>query len=160
VSICKSKFSDTLVIKKEDEDAIKLTALLHDLGHGVYSHVSEKHLEGSHENRTIEIISDTKTEVNKTIRENFSKEVLNKIIYLINLKDNIKIENNNEEMDLLFKNLSNRVAEMIKEEIEIMGPVRVKDVEAAQDTIVMKIRDLEKTGEIVINRGGEDEVFV
>jgi len=102
VSICKSKFSDTLVIKKEDEDAIKLTALLHDLGHGVYSHVSEKHLEGSHENRTIEIISDTKTEVNKTIRENFSKEVLNKIIYLINLKDNIKIENNNEEMDLLF----------------------------------------------------------
>ena len=62
--------------------------------------------------------------------------------------------------DLLFKNLSNRVAEMIKEEIEIMGPVRVKDVEMAQDTIVMKIRDLEKTGEVVINRGGEDEVFV
>ena len=62
--------------------------------------------------------------------------------------------------DLLFKNLSNRVAEMIKEEIEIMGPVRVKDVEAAQDAIVMKIRDLEKTGEVVINRGGEDEVFV
>ena len=62
--------------------------------------------------------------------------------------------------DLLFKNLSNRVADMIREEIEIMGPVRVKDVEAAQDAIVMKIRDLEKTGEVVINRGGEDEVFV
>ena len=62
--------------------------------------------------------------------------------------------------DLLFKNLSNRVADMIREEIEIMGPVRVKDVELAQDEIVMKIRDLEKTGEVVINRGGEDEVFV
>ena len=49
---------------------------------------------------------------------------------------------------------------MIREEIEIMGPVRVKDVETAQDAIVMKIRDLEKTGEVVINRGGEDEVFV
>ena len=62
--------------------------------------------------------------------------------------------------DLLFKNLSNRVADMIREDIELMGPVRVRDVEAAQDEIVMKIRDLEKTGEVVINRGGEDEVFV
>lgn len=62
--------------------------------------------------------------------------------------------------DLLFRNLSNRVAELIKEDIELMGPVRVRDVEKAQDDIVLKIRDLEKTGEIVINRGGEDEVFV
>ncbi|MBQ7669072.1 MAG: flagellar motor switch protein FliG [Clostridia bacterium] len=62
--------------------------------------------------------------------------------------------------DLLYKNLSNRVADLIREDIEVMGPVRVRDVEAAQDEIVMKIRDLEKTGEIVINRGGEDEVFV
>ena len=62
--------------------------------------------------------------------------------------------------DLLFRNLSNRVADLIREDIELMGPVRVRDVEKAQDDIVMKIRDLEKTGEIVINRGGEDEVFV
>ena len=62
--------------------------------------------------------------------------------------------------DLLFKNLSNRVADLIREDIELMGPVRVRDVEKAQDDIVMKIRDLEKNGEIVINRGGEDEVFV
>lgn len=62
--------------------------------------------------------------------------------------------------DLLFRNLSNRVADLIREDIELMGPVRVRDVEKAQDDIVLKIRDLEKTGEIVINRGGEDEVFV
>ena len=62
--------------------------------------------------------------------------------------------------DLLFKNLSNRVADLIKEEIEIMGPVRVRDVEKAQDEIVMKIRDLEKAGEIIISRGGEEDVFV
>lgn len=62
--------------------------------------------------------------------------------------------------DLLFRNLSNRVADLIREDIELMGPVRVRDVEKAQDDIVMKIRDLEKNGEIVINRGGEDEVFV
>lgn len=62
--------------------------------------------------------------------------------------------------DLLFKNLSNRVADLIKEDIELMGPVRIRDVEKAQDEIVMKIRDLEKQGEVVINRGGEDDVFV
>ena len=64
IDICKRKFSDTLAIKKDDEDAIKLTALLHDLGHGVFSHVSEKHLEGSHEDRTIEIIQSKTSEVN------------------------------------------------------------------------------------------------
>lgn len=102
IEICKNKFSDTLVIKKEDEDAIKLTALLHDLGHGVFSHVSEKHLEGSHEDRTVELIESKNTEVNKAIRENFGEEVINKIIYLINLKDNIKKENITNEIDLLF----------------------------------------------------------
>lgn len=102
IEICKNKFSDILVITKQDEDAIKLTALLHDLGHGVFSHVSEKHLKGSHEDRTIELIESKTTEVNKSIRENFGKEVINKIIYLINLKDNIKTENNNEEINLLF----------------------------------------------------------
>lgn len=62
--------------------------------------------------------------------------------------------------DLLFKNLSNRIADLIREDIEIMGPVRVRDVEKAQDEIVIKIRELEKNGEIVISRGGEEEVFV
>lgn len=62
--------------------------------------------------------------------------------------------------DLLFRNLSNRVADLIREDIELMGPVRIRDVEKAQDEIVMKIRDLEKMGEVTINRGGEDDVFV
>jgi len=102
IDICKCKFSNTLVITKEDEDAIKLTALLHDLGHGVYSHVSEKHLKGSHENRTVETIENKDSEINKTIRMYFGDEVINKIVYLINLKENIKKENKDEEIDLLF----------------------------------------------------------
>jgi flagellar motor switch protein FliG len=49
---------------------------------------------------------------------------------------------------------------MIKEDIEFMGPVRLKDVEEAQQKIVNIIRRLEDAGEIIISRGGGDEVIV
>ncbi len=49
---------------------------------------------------------------------------------------------------------------MIKEEMEFMGPVRVKDVEEAQQKIVNIIRKLEDSGEIIISRGGGDEIIV
>jgi flagellar motor switch protein FliG len=49
---------------------------------------------------------------------------------------------------------------MIKEDMEFMGPVRMKDVEEAQQKIVGIIRKLEDSGEIVISRGGGDEIIV
>lgn len=49
---------------------------------------------------------------------------------------------------------------MLKEDMEFMGPVRVKDVEEAQQKIVAVIRRLEESGEIVIARSGEDEMVV
>lgn len=45
IDICKNKFSEILNINKEDEEAIKCMALIHDIGHGCFSHVSEKFLE-------------------------------------------------------------------------------------------------------------------
>ncbi|MGM0502031.1 MAG: flagellar motor switch protein FliG [Bacillota bacterium] len=60
----------------------------------------------------------------------------------------------------IFSNQSSRAAEMLKENIEYLGPVRISDVEEAQQKIVNEIRRLEETGEIVINRGGEDELIV
>ena len=60
----------------------------------------------------------------------------------------------------IFKNLSKRLAAMIKEDMEFMGPVRMKDVEEAQQKIVGVIRRLEDAGEIVISRGGGDEIVV
>lgn len=60
----------------------------------------------------------------------------------------------------IFTNMSNRASEMLKEEIEFMGPVRLRDVEEAQQKIVNVIRRLEETGEIVVARGGGDEVIV
>jgi len=58
------------------------------------------------------------------------------------------------------KNMSKRAAELIEEELEFMGPVRLRDVEEAQQRIVGVIRRLEESGEIVISRGGGDELIV
>ncbi len=60
----------------------------------------------------------------------------------------------------IFKNMSKRAADMLREDMEFAGPVRVKDVQEAQQKIVNVIRKLEETGEIVIARGGEDEMIV
>ena len=64
-----------------------------------------------------------------------------------------------EVSDLIFSNMSKRMAEMIKEDIDFMGPVRLRDVEEAQQAIVNIIRRLEDAGEIVISRGGGDELI-
>lgn len=58
----------------------------------------------------------------------------------------------------IFKNMSKRAAAMLKDEIEFMGPVRMRDVEEAQQKIVNIIRSLEESGEIVMARGGEEEI--
>ncbi|MPN51186.1 Flagellar motor switch protein FliG [bioreactor metagenome] len=62
--------------------------------------------------------------------------------------------------DLIFSNMSKRMAEMIREDMDFMGPVRLRDVEEAQQNIVNTIRRLEEAGEIVISRGGGDEIIV
>ncbi|MFD1037989.1 flagellar motor switch protein FliG [Virgibacillus byunsanensis] len=65
-----------------------------------------------------------------------------------------------EVKDIVFKNMSQRMAETFKEEMEYMGPVRLRDVEEAQTRIVAIIRRLEEIGEIVIARGGGDDIIV
>lgn len=60
----------------------------------------------------------------------------------------------------IFNNLSKRLAAMIQEDMEFMGPVRMKDVEEAQQKIVNIIRKLEDSAEIIISRGGGDEIVV
>ncbi|NCC97226.1 MAG: flagellar motor switch protein FliG [Synergistales bacterium] len=58
------------------------------------------------------------------------------------------------------KNMSQRAADMLTEDMQYMGPVRVRDVEEAQQKIVNVVRALEDAGEIVIARGGEEELIV
>jgi len=65
-----------------------------------------------------------------------------------------------EVKDVIFRNMSKRMADTFKEEMEFMGPVRLKDVEEAQTRIVAIIRRLEEAGEIIIARGGGDDIIV
>jgi flagellar motor switch protein FliG len=65
-----------------------------------------------------------------------------------------------EVKDIVFRNMSARMVETFKEEMEFMGPVRLRDVEEAQSRIVSVIRRLEDAGEIIIARGGGDDIIV
>ena len=66
-----------------------------------------------------------------------------------------------ELKEKIFKNMSERAAQLIREDMEYMGPVRVSDVEGAQQKIVDVVRRLEDAGELIISgRGGEKELIV
>lgn len=65
-----------------------------------------------------------------------------------------------EVKEIVFKNMSKRMVDTFMEEMEYMGPVRLRDVEEAQSRIVAVIRRLEEAGEIVIARGGGDDIIV
>ncbi|MBL4937994.1 flagellar motor switch protein FliG [Clostridium sp. YIM B02515] len=65
-----------------------------------------------------------------------------------------------EVANAIFRNQSKRAAAALKEDMEFLGPVRLMDVEKAQQKIVSVIRRLDEAGEIVISRGGEDAIIV
>jgi flagellar motor switch protein FliG len=72
----------------------------------------------------------------------------------------VALKGASEELrDKFFKNLSERASAMIKEDLEIMPPKKLSEVEAAQQSIVKTVRRLEDEGKIVISRGGSD-VFI
>ena len=135
----------------------------------------------------VEIINKVDRGTEKTIFENLeidepelAEEIRRKMFVfedIINL-DNKSIQRvirevNNQELSLslkvaseevsskIFKNMSKRQAELIKEEMEFMGPVRLRDIEESQQKIVNLIRTLEDKGEIIVARGGGgDEIIV
>ncbi len=60
----------------------------------------------------------------------------------------------------LFKNMSNRAATLLKEDLDAMGPTKISDVEKAQQDIVQQLKDLESKGKALISRGGDGDAFV
>ncbi len=73
----------------------------------------------------------------------------------------LALKNASKEVgDKFLKNMSSRAAETLQESIDYLGPVRVRDVEEAQQRIVGMIRRLEDQGEIITGRGGGDEIIV
>ncbi|MGP4075603.1 flagellar motor switch protein FliG [Halobacillus sp. K22] len=75
------------------------------------------------------------------------------------LRLSLKISSD-EVKNLVFSNMSQRMADTFEEEMEVMGPVRLRDVEEAQTRVVATIRRLEDVGEIVVARGGGDDIIV
>jgi flagellar motor switch protein FliG len=67
---------------------------------------------------------------------------------------------NKEVSAVIFQNMSQRMAETVQSEIEYLHNVRVRDVDEAQQKIVAIIRRLEEEGEIVITKGGKDDIIV
>lgn len=66
---------------------------------------------------------------------------------------------NEDVQERIYKNMSKRASDMMRDEIKYMGPVRLRDVEESQQRIVQIIRRLDETGDIIIARGGEDAVL-
>lgn len=65
-----------------------------------------------------------------------------------------------EVVKVVFENISKRLQEMVREDMDLMGPIRIRDVEEAQQKIVTVIRKLDDSGEIVISRYEEDDFIV
>ncbi|HHU76083.1 MAG TPA: flagellar motor switch protein FliG [Firmicutes bacterium] len=65
-----------------------------------------------------------------------------------------------EVKERIFRNISKRASEMLREDLDFMGPVRLREVEEAQQRIVGIIRRLDEAGEIIISRGGDDAIII
>ena len=87
---------------------------------------------------------------------------IQRILREIDTKDlSLALKGCSEEVaNTIFKNQSKRAAASLKEDMEFLGPVRLMDVEKAQQKIVGILRRLDEAGEIVLSRGGEDAIIL
>jgi flagellar motor switch protein FliG len=87
---------------------------------------------------------------------------IQRILKEVNSKDlAMALKTANEDLSAkIYKNMSQRSAETLKDDISVMGPVRVTDVGKAQTAIVEVIRTLEESGEIIIQRGNKEDQLV
>lgn len=123
------------------------------------------------EKTIMESLSETDPELAEEIRKRMfvfedvillDDRAIQQVLKSVESKDlSLALKGSSEDVsEKVFKNMSKRAADMLREDMEFAGPVRVKDVQEAQQRIVNVIRKLEETGEIVIARGGEDEMIV
>jgi len=87
---------------------------------------------------------------------------IQRILREVDSKDlTMALKGSSEEVkNVIFKNMSKRASQIIKEELDFMGPVRVRDVDEAQQRIINVIRKLEESGEIIISGGGAGEELI
>ena len=123
------------------------------------------------EKTIMESLEDTDPELAETIKKRMfvfedivilDDRSIQRVIREVDSKDwALSLKGSNDAVkERVFKSMSQRAATMLKEEISYLGPVRLRDVEEAQQRIVGIIRKLEDAGEIVVGRGGEDEIVL
>ena len=123
------------------------------------------------ERHLLEALEETDAELVEEIRKRMfvfedivklSNQAIQRVLKEIDNRDlAVALKGSSEEVaEVIYRNISSRLQEMIKEDIQYMGPVRVRDVEEAQQKIVNVIRQLDDAGEIIISRGSEDEIIV
>lgn len=123
------------------------------------------------EKTIIESLSESDPELAEEIRKRMfvfediillDDKAIQQVLKSVESKDlSMALKGSSEDVaEKVFKNMSKRATEMLREDMEFAGPVRVKDVQESQQKIVNIIRKLEETGEIVIARGSEDEMIV
>ncbi len=117
----------------------------------VMSRVEEKDPELADEIRKLMFVFEDIVFVDDRGIQNIMKEVDSKVL-VIALKtapDAVRMK--------LFANMSNRAAQLLKEDLDALGPTKLSDVDKAQAEIVAKCKDLEAQGKVIISRGGEGE---
>ncbi|MDR2891674.1 MAG: flagellar motor switch protein FliG [Deltaproteobacteria bacterium] len=119
----------------------------------VLSEIEEESVQMAEDIRALMFVfDDVKSLDDRSIRE-MLKEISNEDLTMA-------LRGSTEEMrELFFKNMSERASNMIREDLEIMGPTRLSDVESAQQNIIKVVRKLEAEGRIIISHGSND-VFV
>jgi len=104
--------------------------------------------------RNLMFIFEDLTKIDDKGMQNLLKEIPNDTLLLA-------LKTANEEVrDKIFRNMSKRAAEMAREDLEMMGPSRISDVEAAQSEIINIAKRLEQSGQIMIDRGGAEDALV
>ncbi len=127
--------------------------------------------ERSSEKRIMEYLENQDLEMAERVRElmfvfedivKLDDRSVQRILREIETKDlALGLKGANEDVkDKIFRNMSERASGMLKDDMEFMGPVRSKEVQAAQTAIVAVVRALEATGDIVISYDGSEEDFI
>jgi flagellar motor switch protein FliG len=118
----------------------------------ILSHLRERDADLANEINDLMFVFEDFIHISPTAIQRIMKEVDSKTLALALKATSPDLQ------DLIFKNMSERASAMLKEELEYLGPVRVKDVEAAQKDILDAARRLEEEGEIVLARGEDEEI--
>lgn len=157
--IMESKFSSFIESETENVGGVKsLVEILNSVDRS-----TEKNIISVLESRQPELAEDIK--LNLFVFEdiiNLDRASIQRILREVNNEDLIlALKGASEEVSkVIFGNMSKRAVEMIKEDIEFMGPVRLSTVEEAQQKIVGTIRKLDEAGEIILGRGDQDTVIL